>query len=671
MAEFDRIQRNVKKMIDQQAPVQDIDGYLATEGYTPEKFKARVGAAGDTFMTGLNKTLQQGVTLSGSDEIRGVAAGTANVLKRVIPGGSEGGTFKEGYERGVEQERASLSKFREEHPVIAGTTGFFGSLGTGGPVGAGAAGSIAAKVLPPATSVPSLTSQVIKGGATGATYGATSGFASGEGGLTNRLEGAKTGAATGAAVGAAVPLAFHIGGKVVQWRRGNKPPDAIGERILRALSDDGLTPADAAAKYKGWLDDGAKPEALFELGGQNTRDLLNQAVNVPGPQREQGRQFLEARQEGTGNRIISDAKAGISGGDYRGTVDDLITQRKTAAKPLYDSAYRAGEAGVWSDTLEDLIQRPTMAAAWREAAKDAADEGDRLPEIFKLNDKGEIVGSTEVPSLKAWDYIKRGLDNIIRDNTDEITGKVSSEGARAQKLKQALLAELDDTIPEYAQARAAFAGPSQSLDAVKLGRDLFTGRLEDMQAKVARLPASEREMFKVGVMEAIRDRVGSKGDMTNIAQALRGTPNLRERLMLAFEDSTEAEKFMRLLGRERDMTSNFQKALHGSPTSPRERGSADMLLELGMDAATGGKAGIVRKLVRAVAGQQPTRLDPATGNQLAAALLQADPMANLHQLKTLQGQFNTAQSMNRYVGLANALIGRPGAATAGRERGAR
>jgi hypothetical protein len=77
MAEFDRIQRNVKKMIDQQAPVQDIDGYLATEGYTPEKFKARVGAAGDTFMTGLNKTLQQGVTLSGSDEIRGVAPPTS------------------------------------------------------------------------------------------------------------------------------------------------------------------------------------------------------------------------------------------------------------------------------------------------------------------------------------------------------------------------------------------------------------------------------------------------------------------------------------------------------------------------------------------------------------------------------------------------------------------
>jgi hypothetical protein len=40
--DFDRIQRNVQSMIGQSAPVKDIDGYLNTEGYTPDSFKAQV-----------------------------------------------------------------------------------------------------------------------------------------------------------------------------------------------------------------------------------------------------------------------------------------------------------------------------------------------------------------------------------------------------------------------------------------------------------------------------------------------------------------------------------------------------------------------------------------------------------------------------------------------------
>ena len=40
MSDFQRIKSNVELMASKNAPPQDIDGYLATEGYTPEKFKS-------------------------------------------------------------------------------------------------------------------------------------------------------------------------------------------------------------------------------------------------------------------------------------------------------------------------------------------------------------------------------------------------------------------------------------------------------------------------------------------------------------------------------------------------------------------------------------------------------------------------------------------------------
>lgn len=44
MEDFGRILSNVQKMIDQSAPGEDIDGYLQSEGMTPEQFKSRASA---------------------------------------------------------------------------------------------------------------------------------------------------------------------------------------------------------------------------------------------------------------------------------------------------------------------------------------------------------------------------------------------------------------------------------------------------------------------------------------------------------------------------------------------------------------------------------------------------------------------------------------------------
>jgi hypothetical protein len=50
MSDFGRIRDNVQKMVDQQAPAEDIDGYLGSEGFTAPEFKLANANYG-TFMS--------------------------------------------------------------------------------------------------------------------------------------------------------------------------------------------------------------------------------------------------------------------------------------------------------------------------------------------------------------------------------------------------------------------------------------------------------------------------------------------------------------------------------------------------------------------------------------------------------------------------------------------
>jgi len=42
---IDRVQENVRKMMEQNAPEADVVGYLKSEGFTPTKFQAAVASA--------------------------------------------------------------------------------------------------------------------------------------------------------------------------------------------------------------------------------------------------------------------------------------------------------------------------------------------------------------------------------------------------------------------------------------------------------------------------------------------------------------------------------------------------------------------------------------------------------------------------------------------------
>src|SRR3546814_19291831 len=108
-----------------------------------------------------------------------------------------------------------------------------------------------------------------------------------------------------------------------------------------------------------------------------------------------------------------------------------------------------------------------MRAAYRNAARIAGEEGVEPRGLgLAFNDAGDVVFEETPANMRTLDYIKRGLDDVLERYRDPTTGRLvlDNTGRAIDQTRRALLDELDNINPDYAKARAAWAGPSQNLD---------------------------------------------------------------------------------------------------------------------------------------------------------------------------------------------------------------
>jgi len=100
-----------------------------------------------------------------------------------------------------------------------------------------------------------------------------------------------------------------------------------------------------------------------------------------------------------------------------------------------------------------------------------------------------------------------GWIGSIENNTNEVTGALNSEARRAYLLKNSLIGEADKLSSEYAAARAAWAGPSAVMDAMKKGERIFSEQAEVTAREIARLGQSDKEGFLIGTLKAANQRI--------------------------------------------------------------------------------------------------------------------------------------------------------------------
>ena len=172
---------------------------------------------------------------------------------------------------------------------------------------------------------------------------------------------------------------------------------------------------------------------------------------------------------------------------------------------------RAPVSAVGVGTVETAITRAGLKA--------------RTVEVNSDKSPGTVTAQRGIESLSAK-LAKRGLDDILEGYRDPLTGRLNldSRGRAIEAVRKAYVSHLDTLNPDYAAARAAWAGPSQALDAMSLGARIVTEDNREITRLLSGMSANEREFVQVGVVDAVRKALRSAPDGAEIRN--RSAPGL-------------------------------------------------------------------------------------------------------------------------------------------------
>lgn len=500
-----------------------------------------------------------------------------------------GGKFGE-YDRNLMRQRVEQEQRDNQDPVSSIAGRVVGGIGTG--VGLAKGGlTLTGRLAPTA----GLGTRMAAGAAEGAAYGGAYGFGSGEG-AGDRLAQGAGGAAMGGLIGGAVPaVASGVKAATKPIRDAvsarMNPGGYASQKIAERLGASNMSVSEAMRK--------ARPgETLADVGGDSTRTLLRTAANIPGKGKDAINKTVAIRQFGQGDRLKTAIGRTFADPDgYLSAKDDIAATAKRIADPLYRRAYE--KPVPFTKSLEGILKTDAGRAALRKAKSLASNEQDPFKSWFaNVADDGTYT-LERVPDMRAWDYIKRALDDMIDGQTDNITRKVSNEGRILIGFKNRMLGELDKHNPTYKQARAAFAGQAQIDDALEFGQKALRMTPEAVKREISSMNPAQKEAARVGAAEAMRKSIDDAGMTHNSVLKIFSNRRQIQNLRSLFDNTKQFSEFRSSIFSEMRKRKTYE-AVKGNSTTAAQM--ADML-------ETG-----------ALAGQAETVKTAATQGFTAAAL---------------------------------------------------
>jgi len=578
------------------------------------------------------------------------------------------------YEDVVAEERAAYQKFQEKHPFAAlGTELVSGAIPTIGMAlvpGAGTPGAVAGGVRMAnaaqrlMTALPRfMTGTTARAAGAGAATGAISGAGSAVEG--ERVGGAAEGATTGAVLGPTVAKSIEMGGKGIRAiKNAIKPsPGAVEQRatnkVLEAMARDDMDAKGLTDKLNKDINLGVKSTIMD--ASPSLSSLGEAVVTRPGRGRKILGDSLEERLEGgretAAGRALKDIGKNV---DYVAQEDTLMGKLRSNANTLYDTAYAHGSV---DDTrILKVLEDDTFKKAFKEAQAIAGKEA-RAAELrgedasrFKLQDiygqdkDGNLTTVGKIPDVRTLDYIKRGIDALI-DKGYRGEGMSKAEANALKDLKKAYVNVIDENVPEYATARAKYAGDMEVLDALRLGRtDYLSPKMLPAEAKkvVDAMSDGERDALRAGVAQSLLTKVMDAPQQINAAQRIIGAPATRKRLEALFQDPNEYKVFEAAMQRESELFRNAQNIIRGSRTANKQEAIADLKSGSGIfdvageaiDVAVGSPGSVIGRVLKYL--QARTTLDEKSAGEIATMLKSGtvqEMQDTLNRLEASSAQF--------------------------------
>ncbi len=493
--------------------------------------------------------------------------------------------------------RENIDDFRAANPKTALAAEIGGGLLTGGVGGARAAGSVLGRKLINKVGTAGF------GGTVGATEGAIAGVGAGRDN-SERLTGGLVGLGLGGALGSSAPLAINAIGKGLNraaYTLGLKSDDAIQRgadlKAVQALENANTTPAAVQQS----LDDAVVPNMMIpDVAGEATRRLARGSATVSGEGADIAQKALDDRMAGLGDDIADDIGFVLGGNTSKKEALDTIADRQAKnAADDYDAAFnidgRPASVPVTPE-IKRILSLPAFDEAVEKAANLAKFDGVELPSAQRLIDGGAIDNL----SVRELHYIKMGLDEVMglgkRGASKTSIGRGMERGlknARASFIdiidnaSPKVLNDAGDEVSAYKIARNKFAGDARLKDALDDGEAFFKSGADDIASDLSKLSSSEKEAFKIGVAQAIRNNVDKVADMADAGKRIFGSPAKRKQLRAAFDDDASFEAFEKRMTQRASQVKTRARAAPtaGSRTAPLQEDVAN----LGSDASAVGQ----------------------------------------------------------------------------------
>lgn len=505
MADIARIKGNIAKMIAQNAPEQDIDAYVSSEGVSlddlrsgpkPDKYQQAAideqKALKDKGIdpgAGYTRRIAHGATFGADNTVLAALSTPFEMMKRSV------GPV-EGYNYAKAREDKIMDDARENTGALGTVAEIAGGAGAG--LGLARNGITFARNLAPNAG---LLSRSLASAGDSALMSGVASFNEGNG-IADRLQKGGEGLAIGGVVGGVAPgaqsLLGAIAGPVVSNITARINPERFARsQVSRAVSESGMTPGQIAGDVGRAANEGQGMFTLADALGNPGQRMLSTTTRAPGQARTDVVNFLEGRQAGQGRRVANTLAEGFDSPQTGAQVEAaMTTARDDAANTAYGTVRRDAQPVDVSNVVShiDDVLRPYGVAQ----------NVDQFP--ASIQPLATLRRQLTSGNQQANDF--NFLQNVRSDLSDEIQMAVrSGAGKKAGRLGGALR-ELDTALesssPGFRQANRDFAQASRDIEAVGQGRQAASrGRTEDVIPAFRLLSPRGQTAFRAGYVDPL------------------------------------------------------------------------------------------------------------------------------------------------------------------------
>lgn len=589
-----------------------LDAIIAEIGRLPMRGSAEQKTAPRPKGRDVARTLAQGATLGGADEIE---AGARSLL-----GGDEYGAI-------LDEIRNANSQYREDFPSRAIAQEMAGAA-IPSVLSLGATTPANARFLPTAMRASGL------GIAEGSAYG----FLSGDGGdadtywgqALNRTPNAAKGGVVGAFAGPLGVIAARGGGRAIaeildraNRTFGPRMGKLAEKELARVIEESGLTVDDVVEGLENGkimaeiMRNGNKTLQTIARGyyakSRGAASVLDDGLtNRPKALREDTMKYLQdTMSDGTDPNVLRQFNA----------ADDTLRREASADYNRVFDANAGPVSGELQGVLIDAYRR--VPAAKKDLDKLARAKGDGTPFFKEVDGKIEF---TRPPNLQEAEIMRRAVKSSA---TREFSTGGGVVGAEYKGIERGLRGEIDAASPELADVRKKWSQIETAKEAFDEGRKALSKSPDEVE--IAWSAATEKgdaaaKAYRAGLVDAYR-RKGSTGSAKSLPGYLANEERKEGAILRIVFPGDDLEAMLGKAQRAADSQAAKNEILGGTQTAITE-GRKDQIgsgfLQDALEATAGSPTAGLRVAGQVLKGMRPGLTDKDI-QQVAKMMVETNP----------------------------------------------